>query len=55
MFDRPAWNRLMDDVRTGKIQCIVVRDLSRFGRDYVETGSYLEKIFPALGLSLIHI
>lgn len=49
VFDRPAWNHLMDDVRTGKIQCIVVRDLSRFGRDYVETGSYLEKIFPALG------
>ena len=38
VFDRPAWNRLMDDVRTGKIQCIVVRDLSRFGRDYVESG-----------------
>ena len=33
VFDRPAWNRLMDDVRSGKIQCIVVRDLSRFGRD----------------------
>lgn len=53
VFDRPAWNRLMDDVRTGKIQCIVVRDLSRFGRDYVETGSYLEKIFPALGTRFI--
>ena len=55
VFDRPAWNRLMDDVRTGKIQCIVVRDLSRFGRDYVETGSYLEKIFPALGTRFISV
>ena len=55
VFDRPAWNRLMDDVRTGKIQCIVVRDLSRFGRDYVETGNYLEKIFPALGTRLISV
>ena len=55
VFDRPAWNRLMDDVRTGKIQCIVVRDLSRFGRDYVETGSYLEKIFPALGTQFISV
>lgn len=55
VFDRPAWNRLMDDVRTGKIQCIVVRDLSRFGRDYVETGNYLEKIFPALGTRFISI
>ena len=55
VFDRPAWKRLMDDVRTGKIQCIVVRDLSRFGRDYVETGSYLEKIFPALGTRFISV
>ena len=55
VFDRPAWNRLMDDVRTGKIQCIVVRDLSRFGRDYVETGSYLEKIFPVLGTRFISV
>ncbi|MDE6588870.1 MAG: recombinase family protein, partial [Oscillospiraceae bacterium] len=55
VFDRPAWNRLMDDVRTGKIQCIVVRDLSRFGRDYVETGNYLETIFPALGTRFISI
>jgi len=45
----------MDDVRTGKIQCIVVRDLSRFGRDYVETGNYLEKIFPALGTRFISV
>lgn len=55
VFDRPAWNRLMDDVRTGKVQCIVVRDLSRFGRDYVETGNYLEKIFPALGTRFISV
>ena len=55
VFDRPAWNRLMDDVRSGKIQCIVVRDLSRFGRDYVETGNYLEKIFPALGTRFISV
>ncbi len=55
VFDRPAWNRLMEDVRTGKVQCIVVRDLSRFGRDYVETGSYLEKIFPALGTRFISV
>lgn len=55
VFDRPAWNRLMEDVRTGKVQCIVVRDLSRFGRDYVETGKYLEKIFPALGTRFISV
>ena len=49
VFDRPAWNRLMDDVRSGKVEAIVVRDLSRFGRDYIEVGNYLDKIFPALG------
>ena len=46
VFDRPAWNRLMDDVRSGNVEAIVVRDLSRFGRDYIEVGNYLEKIFP---------
>lgn len=44
-FDRPEFERMMQDVRTGKIQCIVVKDLSRFGRDYIETGNYLETIF----------
>lgn len=43
------------DVRTGKIQCIVVKDLSRFGRDYIETGNYLETIFPMLHIRFIAI
>lgn len=55
VFDRPAWNRLMEDVRTGRVNAIVVRDLSRFGRDYIECGNYLEKIFPALGVRFISI
>lgn len=55
VFDRPAFNRLMDDIRTGRIKCLVVRDLSRFGRDYIETGTYLERIFPQLGLRFIAI
>mgnify|MGYP000564966893 CR=1 FL=1 len=55
VFDRPAWNRLMDDVRSGKVEAIVVRDLSRFGRDYIEVGNYLEKIFPALGTRFISV
>ena len=54
-FDRPEFNRMMDDVRTGKIQCILVKDLSRFGRDLVETGYYLETIFPRLNVRLIAI
>lgn len=47
--------KTMQDVRTGKIQCIVVKDLSRFGRDYIETGSYLETIFPMLHVRFIAI
>ena len=46
---------MMQDVRTGKIQCIVVKDLSRFGRDYIETGNYLETIFPMLHIRFIAI
>ena len=54
-FDRPGFTRLMDDVKAGKVNCIVVKDLSRFGRDYIETGNYLEKIFPFLGVRFISI
>ena len=38
-FQRPEFDRLMEDVRTGQIDCIVVKDLSRFGRNYKETGN----------------
>lgn len=54
-FDRPQFNKLMDDIKSGKIKCLVVRDLSRFGRDYIETGTYLERIFPNIGLRFISI
>ena len=54
-FDRPEFNRMMDDVRNGKVKCIIVKDLSRFGRDYIETGHYLEKIFPFLGIRFVSI
>ena len=55
VFDRPEFNRLMNDIKSGKIKCLVVRDLSRFGRDYIETGTYLERIFPQIGLRFISI
>lgn len=54
-FDRPEFTRLMNDVKSGKVNCIVVKDLSRFGRDYIETGNYLEKIFPFLGVRFISV
>lgn len=45
-FDRPEFTRMVNDMRAGEIDCIVVKDLSRLGRNYLETGDYLEKIFP---------
>ena len=54
-FDRPEFTRLMEDVKSHRINCIVVKDLSRFGRDYIETGNYLEKIFPFLGVRFISV
>ena len=54
-FERPGFMRLMEDIRSGKVQCIVVKDLSRFGRDYLETGYYLETILPKLNVRFIAI
>lgn len=45
----------MNDIKNQKVNCIVVKDLSCFGRDYLETGNYLEKIFPFLGVRFISI
>ena len=52
-FDRPGLNAMIADVRKGKINLIVVKDLSRFGRDYIETGKYIDVIFPSLGCRFI--
>ena len=54
-FDRPAFQEMMNEVRTGKINCIVVKDLSRFGREHLDAGEYIEKIFPFLGVRFIAI
>ena len=54
-FERPEFIRMMEDVKKGVIRCIVVKDLSRFGRDYLETGYYLETIFPLLNVRFIAI
>lgn len=54
-YDRPAFQRMMQDVEDRKVNCIIVKDLSRFGRNYIETGRYLEKIFPVIGVRFIAI
>lgn len=54
-FEREAFQRMMYDVYNGKVNCIIVKDLSRFGREYIEAGDYLDRIFPLLGIRFIAI
>ena len=54
-FDRAEFQRLMKDIEAGKVNCVVVKDQSRFGRDYIDVGKYKEKIFPKLGVRFITI
>ena len=54
-FLRPEFSRMINDARDGKINCIIVKDLSRFGRNLVETGEYIEMVFPFLGIRFISI
>lgn len=54
-FEREGFERMMRDVRARKIDCIIVKDLSRFGRNHVETGNYIEKIFPFMGVRFIAV
>lgn len=54
-FQRPAFQEMIAEVKAGKINCIVVKDLSRFGRDHLEAGEYIERIFPFLGVRFIAI
>lgn len=54
-FERDGFSRLMEDVRSRKVNCIIVKDFSRFGRNYIETGNYIQKIFPFLGVRFISV
>lgn len=54
-FERPGFLRLMEDAKRGKIDCIVVKDLSRLGRDYIETGNLIENVFSFLGIRLVAV
>lgn len=52
-FDRPAVKKMLEDAQSGKIDTIVVKDLSRFGRNYIQVGQYIDYIFPAYGIRFI--
>jgi DNA invertase Pin-like site-specific DNA recombinase len=54
-FNRPGAVRMLDMVKSGEVDCIIVKDFSRFSRDYIEAGDYLEQIFPLLGIRFISI
>ena len=54
-FDRPDFQKMIEAVQRGEIDCIVVKDLSRFGREYIDSGAYIQKLFPALGVRFIAI
>lgn len=54
-FDRPAFKRMMKDIESGKVNCVIVKDLSRLGRDYIEAGRLIQKTFPAFSVRFIAI
>ena len=48
-FERPDFLRMMEQIKQGQIDCVLVKDLSRFGRDYLVVGNYISRVFPFLG------
>lgn len=54
-FERPDFQKMLEAVKSGEIDCIVVKDLSRFGREYIDSGVYIQKLFPMLGVRFIAI
>ena len=54
-FNRPSFQRLLEDIRNGNINCVIVKDLSRLGRNYIEVGNYIEQVFPLFNIRFIAI
>ena len=54
-MDRPEFQRMLADIKDGKVNCVLVKDLSRFSRDYIDAGNYLEKVFPFMGVRFISV
>lgn len=54
-FERPQFQRMLEDIYAGRVNCVLVKDLSRFGREYIEAGRFLQKLFPALQVRFIAV
>jgi len=54
-FNRPGFQRMMVDMKNQKINCVIVKDLSRLGRNYIEVGNYIEQIFPLFNIRFISL
>jgi DNA invertase Pin-like site-specific DNA recombinase len=54
-FERPGFMAMMDDINSGLYNCVIVKDLSRFGRNWIESGRYIEQIFPYIGVRFIAV
>ena len=54
-FERPGFKEMMEEIRAGQVDCVIVKDLSRFGRNYIEAGNYIERVFPFIGVRFIAI
>lgn len=54
-FERPDFLRMMEQIKQGQIDCVLVKDLSRFGRDYLVVGNYISRVFPFLGVRFIAV
>ena len=54
-FERLDFIRMMNDIKLGLVSCVIVKDLSRFGRNYIDAGQYLEKLFPLMDIRFISV
>lgn len=54
-FERPEFQRMLTEIEAGRVDCVLVKDLSRFGRDYIDVGRYLERLFPQYGVRFIAV
>lgn len=54
-FDRPEFLRMIEDIRLGRVNCVIVKDLSRFGRNYLEAGQYLDIFFPVMDVRFVSV